>query len=723
MSLNKPEKKKKRVSFRLNILFFIVFLLFSTLILKLGVLQIVFGQDYKREVQSTSDVTVNNPAPRGKIYDRYGNVIVDNTPLNAITYTKSQSETSQQILAISQKLANTLNIDTSKVTERDKKDYWILKNPDKAQALITKQEWSLYNQQKLSDTQIYDLQLQRIPQNDLDFSQQDLKVLAIYSEINSGYALAPQIIMNQNVTPAEFAYVSENLSKLPGVDTTTDWERKYVYGDTLQSVLGSVSSSQQGLPADQLEQYLAEGYSRNDRVGTSYLEQEYNNVLEGQNEAVKDVTDSAGNVVSTQVVQPGQRGDDIVLTIDMQLQQQVEKIITNDLLATRQLPGCNLLNQAFVVLMNPNTGDVLTMAGKQIVPNPQTGKLEVQDDALGTINSPYNVGSAVKGATVLTGYETGAISPGETQVDEPLNIPGTPLIKSWQTFGRISDLKALQVSSNVYMWKTVIAMAGGHYVPGQPLNLNVTKTFNTLRNSFASFGLGVPTGIDLPNESSGYKGPVGPNTNPGLLLYEGIGQYDTYTCMQLAQYVSTIANGGYRIAPHIVDQIRQPSSNNNKLGPIIDQIQPKILNRIVMPESWIQRVQLGFKMVMQQSPGTIYPYFMGVNYDPAGKSGTAQAFYYQDGSKLNGTQVMNLSMVSYAPANNPQIAMAILIPSVYTTPTGPPLSEEMGRQVMDAYFNLQKQRQQEKQYLPTADNPVPNGGSNQITLPNTTQGQ
>src|SRR4051794_12673919 len=91
-SLNtKAKKKKKHVSFRFNMLFFVVFLLFSLLILRLGVVQIVYGDDYKREIQRTDDVTVNNPVPRGKMYDRNGKAIVDNTPLNAITYTKKQN--------------------------------------------------------------------------------------------------------------------------------------------------------------------------------------------------------------------------------------------------------------------------------------------------------------------------------------------------------------------------------------------------------------------------------------------------------------------------------------------------------------------------------------------------------------------------------------------------------------------------------------------------------
>lgn len=663
-------------------IFLVVFLLFSTLILRLGVIQIVYGDDYKRELQRTDAVTVSNTVPRGKMYDRNGDVIVDNTPLNAITYTKSQNTSQQKMLETAEKLSKMINIDTSKVSDRDKRDYWLIKNPKKAQKLITPAE-----QKKWDSKKIYQMQLKRVPASELNYSQEDLKVIAILKQFNSGYAMTPQIVKNKDVSPEEFAAVSENLENLPGVDTTTDWERNYVFGDTLKSILGDVSSEQAGLPKDLAQQYLAQGYSRNDRVGTSYIEQEYENVLHGVKAEMKNVTDSSGKVISTQVVKQGQRGDDLVLTIDMDLQKQIEKIVEDGMWQQKQDPNSALLDRAYVVVMDPHTGEVLSLVGKKIVTDKKTGKEQMQDDALGTFTTSYAVGSAVKGATILTGYQTGAIHPNSTQVDEPLEIKGTPPKKSWKTFGEINDLRALQVSSNVYMWKTVIAMAGGHYVPHQPLDLNL-KTFDTMRNYFSEFGLGVRTGIDLPNETPGVQGP---ERKPGLLLDLAIGQYDTYTALQFAQYVSTIANGGYRMQPHIVKEIREPDTTSNKPGPVIKEIEPNVLNRIDMKESWIKRVQEGFHMVMTVGDGTAVSYFRGATYDPAGKTGTAQAFYYGADRSKWGTPVINTSLVGFAPFDNPEVAVAVLVPWAYEG-TGTPLADILGRQVMDAYFNLKKAR-------------------------------
>lgn len=690
-NLNK-KKKKTHVPFRFNMLFFVVFLLFSILILRLGELQIVFGDDFKREIERTEDITVNNPVPRGKMYDRYGNVIVDNTPLNAITYTKSQNTSQEEMLNTAEKLAKLIDMDIKKIPIREQKDFWIMKHPEEAKAKITKKEWAEYKQKKFDDKQIYQMQLDRISADDLKKQEEDkeaMETLAIYRKFNSGYALTPQIVKNKDVSKDEFAIVSENLENLPGVDTTTDWDRAYPYGEALRSILGNVSSSEAGIPKEQLNKYLARDYSRNDRVGQSYLELKYEDVLHGQKAKVKNVTDKAGKILSTEVVSEGQRGKDLVLTIDMDLQKQVEKIIEDEMWDAKKKPNTALLDRAFVVVMNPKTGDILSLAGRQLTKNKKTGKFEMNDYAGGNITSSYNVGSAVKGATILTGYKTGAISPGDTQLDEPLIIKGTQVKKSWKTFGRINDLRALQVSSNVYMWKTVIEMAHGRYVPNGPLILDTEKTFNTMRQSFSQFGLGTRTGIDLPNEMSGFPGS---ENKPGLLLDLAIGQYDTYTPIQLAQYISTIANGGYRVQPHIVKEIREPIMENNELGPIIEEIQPKVLNRVDMKEQWVKRVQEGMRMVMQVGDGTAVSYFKSAPYHPAGKTGTAQAFYYGSDKSKYGTPVMNLSLVSFAPSDDPEVALAVMVPWAYQGNSGPSINNLIGRKVLDAYFDLKKNR-------------------------------
>ena len=155
LRVNKKKKKKTHVPFRLNILFFLVFVLFSVLILRLGVVQIVYGDEYRREVERTEEVTVNNSVPRGKMYDRNLNLMVDNQPLDAITYTRKQGTKSSEMVETAEKLAKLIDKETDKVTERDKKDFWILKHPKLAEKKVTEKERKQVEEGVLEESDLY----------------------------------------------------------------------------------------------------------------------------------------------------------------------------------------------------------------------------------------------------------------------------------------------------------------------------------------------------------------------------------------------------------------------------------------------------------------------------------------------------------------------------------------------------------------------------------------
>ncbi len=687
MRMKKKQKKKKSpVPLRLNLLFFLVFVMFSALILRLGVVQIVYGEDYKKEVERTENVTVSTAVPRGKIYDRYHRIVVDNTPLRTITYTRMSGSTSEERLKVAQQLAQLIDMPTDKITERDKKDFWMLLNEDRAKKKITAKDRQELKDKKIDDAEVYKRQLARITDAELqELTPAQLEVLAIKRQMDSGYTNTPQIIKNKDVTPQEYAVISENLDKLPGVDTTTDWDRNYAYDNLFRTVLGNVSSADEGLPVDRLNYYLVRDYNRNDRVGKSYIEQEYEDMLHGTKAEVKNVTDQKGNILDTIYVSKGSRGKDLILTMDMELQKRVEQIIEEELKAAKAT-GETMLDRAFVVMMNPKNGEILSMAGKQLVN--KDGKQEVQDFALGTMTSSYAMGSAVKGATVLTGLQTGAIKPDTTLVDEPIKIKGTPVKKSWKNMGRIGIQTALQQSSNVFMFKTAMNIAGVQYVPGGTLDIK-QKAFDTMRLYFSQFGLGVPTGIDLPNESSGFKGTA---DQPGLLLDLAIGQYDTYTPLQLAQYVSTIANGGYRIKPQIMKEIREPSTTTGEIGKVVESTEPVVLNRIDMDDGYLKVVQEGFRMVMQTPSGTGASLFMKAPYaayKAAGKTGTAETFYDGPIDSLRTTPVYNLTLIGYAPDENPEVAFSVVVPWMKNDSNA--VNKKIGSRILDAYFQLKKE--------------------------------
>ncbi|AQX53736.1 peptidoglycan D,D-transpeptidase FtsI family protein [Priestia flexa] len=706
--MKKKNKRKSHVSFRMNILFLGIFALFSVLILRLGLVQIVHGESYQREVERTEDVTVNTPVPRGRMYDRYNRVIVDNTPLNAITYTRFQGNTAEERLKIARQLAKLIDVpystdaidvpektvdenaeDIVKITERDLKDFWIMLNPKEAEKKISDSDRSKVEAGEMTDEELYNRQLSRITKRDLQTLADDLEVLAIKRQMEAGYAQTPQII-KKNVTPAEFAIVSENLSQLPGIDTTTYWERYYPQGGTLRTLLGNVSSANEGLPRDKVDYYLSRGYSRNDQVGTSYLEKEYESQLKGQKEQVQYITDRSGNLIDTLQLTEGQRGSDLVLTIDMELQQAVEEAITKQLIEKKQMSGTRFLDRAFVVMMDPNTGEILTMAGKRYTTDSKTGAAKIEDFALGNLSTSYTMGSVVKGATVLAGLDSGAITTNTIFVDEPIKFAGTKEKKSFKNMGPINYSTALKQSSNVFMFKTVMAMADVQYRYNGSLPIKA-NTFAQLRSYYSQFGLGVSTGIELDNEATGFQGG---SSIPGTALDLAIGQYDTYTPLQVVQYASTIANGGYRIKPQIVKEIRKPTIKEEEIGGVEYSFETQVLNRITMKQEYIKAVQSGLKRVTQEQGGSGYAAFASAPYNPAGKSGTAQV-YEKNPNGGDPIAINNSTFIAYAPADNPEVAMAVVVPSAFTPSSPNNITKELARESMDLYFDLKQKGEKE----------------------------
>lgn len=692
-------RQRKLTSFRMNFLFFSIFVLFSLLIFRLGYLQIVKGEDYKRVLERTEEIAVNTSVPRGRIFDRSGHLLVDNKPRNAITYTKTTSTTSAEMLEVAKKLAKLIEKPTTRVTLGDKKDYWILLNPDEAFEKVTEKEHkAIAKDESLTDKdaqrKITALTRERITEKELNsLTENELEVLAVYREMMSGYAYTPQIVKSEEVSDKEFATVSEHLGSLPGVNTTTDWERVKTSDS---AILGTTTSPLEGIPKSDLDYFLSRGYSRNDRVGKSYIERYYEDLLKGQKTVVKNIKDRTGKVVETKTVRKGEPGKDLMLTIDTELQAHLEKIVEDKLLETKKLPGTKYLDRAFLVMMDPNTGEVLSMIGKKLSKDEETGKLKVYDYTFGTFSTSYEAGSTIKPATLLTGYRYGAAKIGEVKIDEPIYLGGSrPKSSIFNRNSRIamSDLEAIGRSSNVYMFKIAMGISKADYVRGRSFNIDFDG-FNKMRDNYASFGLGTKTGIDLPGEVTG-SSPEPNRSEPGKILDLAIGQYDTYTPLQLTQYVSTIANGGYRIAPHVLKSVYEPSPNGKEFGALLKQSNPVILNRITSTPEEIERVKKGMYYTYYGPRGTARDIFKGESFNAGGKTGTAETAVYEkkEGSdKYVGTPTVSVAHVGFAPFENPEIAYAVIVPHVSTNTNPPHPNNDIVQAAVKEYFALKKKR-------------------------------
>ncbi|MFS0674345.1 peptidoglycan D,D-transpeptidase FtsI family protein [Ornithinibacillus sp. 179-J 7C1 HS] len=676
------EKKKQTVLLtRLNILYLIIFILFSVLIIQLGVIQILHGEKFQADIDRTNLETIKVQTPRGKIYDRKFRVMVDNQPVKVITYTPSKGTIAEERLLVAKRLSELINMVPKgadpetyfdkELTNRDLREYWYLLNKQEANNRL-----SVNKRINLDDAEQYNATLELITEEEIsNFTIKEKEIIKIKKELDKAMELTRQVIKNEGVTMEEYAKVAENLAMLPGVNVEIDWNRTYPFNSTMKSILGTVTSYQEGIPADKEDYYLSLGYSLNDRIGKSGLEQQYESVLRGRKQQIQYKTDRQGNVIETEILVEGQRGKDLILTIDIELQQNVDRIIQEELRRIiKKHPHENRhIDEALAVVIQPKTGELLAVSGQRYNREKDT----FQNVAYKTIYDQHIPGSAIKGATVLAGLQSGVITQGDMFYDTPMKIKGTPEKSSYtdSTLGWLNDIDALKESSNIYMFYIALRMGGEYnYQYNKPVTFNF-DAFQEMRNYFYQFGLGVETGIDFPNEAIGYKG-----TDPvaGNLMDYAIGQYDTYTTMQLAQYVSTIANDGLRVKPHFLKEVRNPTSSEEKIGSIFQTINTKALNRIEMDQTNIERVQEGFRRVFQEPRGTAFSEFHDKTYNPVGKTGTAE-------NVSDGDYTENLTLISYAPMENPEVALAIVVPH---TGKGEHVSAKIGERIMDVYFEL-----------------------------------
>ncbi|WP_017185829.1 peptidoglycan D,D-transpeptidase FtsI family protein [Alkalibacillus haloalkaliphilus] len=691
----KNKKSKSHLPLRLNLLFFLIFLLFSMLILQLGVVQILYGQDAQEEIDRTEQDTSETPVPRGRMFDRTGELIVDNEPVLAITYTPPKNVQPEDNLEIAEQLVDYIEVTSdgllSRVTERDIEDYWILQNFEEAYSRLDDEEL------ELSDSEQYQLVLDRVTDEDLgEISDEEMNVIALFRELNQASALTPHII-KRDIENDEYAVIAENLNRFPGVNVTTDWDRVHLFGDTFSSFLGGITTTRQGIPDENLDYFLSRNYSRNDRVGRNGLEDQYEQYLAGQKEVREHITDSNGNVISSELIREGERGKDLVLSVDMELQQRLDEIVGEELTEAVEEHPSEHLNHALAVMMDPNTGEILAMSGQTYDRDAEDESERLSDEAFRAVYDAYMPGSTIKGATILAGFEEGVISPGEVISDRTVRLPsnqggGDLSFSSHSRLDSLNDIGALRESSNVYMGFIALRMNGEmrHQYDFSNTTMNYSREgFQNLINYYSQFGLGVETGLDLPYETTGTTTPYGDVPVPGLQMQYSIGQYFQYSTLQLGQYVSTIANGGYRIAPSLVRQMHS-AGDTDGLGPLYKANESKILNRIDMDDRYIERVQEGFRQAFQESSGTGSTYFGDKDYNPAGKTGTAEVPLFERGEQI--ADVNNLNLVGYAPFDEPEVAFAVVVP--HTDPNSDHSTNlRIGERALDAYFELQEERQ------------------------------
>ena len=665
------------IPIRLNLLFAIVILLFLAIIGRLLYMQVLHKDFYENKLASASQTRVTMGSARGEIYDAAGKPLVQNTVKQVVSFTRSNKMTAADLKDISKKLLDYVTVTSPELTDRQMADYYLADTEvyKKTVEALPKDKRYDSDGNQLSESELYNNAAESIAANQLNYSDDEKKAIYLFSQLNSVENFATGNIQTDPLTDTQVALIASASKKLPGISISTSWDRK-VLETSLSSIVGTVSSEKSGLPAEEVDAYLKKGYSLNDRVGTSYLEKQYEEVLQGKRTIKEIHLDKHGDMESVENIEEGSKGKNIKLTIDLTFQDSVDSLLKSYFNSELANGGAKYSEGVYAVALNPKTGAVLAMSGMKH--NLETG--ELTPDSLGTVTNVFVPGSVVKAATISSGWENGVLKGNQILTDQPIVFQGSAAINSWYTpyYGSfpVTAVEALEYSSNTYMVQTALGMMGQTYQPDMTVKTNqLESAMGKLRATFSEYGLGAATGIDLPEESTGF---IPKEFDLANYLYNAFGQFDNYTPMQLAQYVATIANNGVRLSPRIVEGVYD-NNEQGGLGELVKQVDSTEMNKINISESDMAILQKGFYQVSHGTSAltTGRSLSEGAAVSISGKTGTAES-YVADGKKAT-----NTNAVAYAPSDNPQIAVAVVFP--HNTNLSNTIGPSIARDIINLY--------------------------------------
>lgn len=652
-------KSKNKTMFLALAIFFIIS------VYKIIDICVIDNNKYMDEYKSLSvRKFTGQKAPRGRILDVNGKVLVDNVGVKTIFYNKVKGVTKEEEIGEALSLAKYLEIDLDRVTTQQLKKFY-LSTHDDGKELITSEEYDLYRRKQLTSKDLEKLKYERIDKTMLDeLSIDEKKASYIYYQMNKDYAFDSKII-KKDISDKEMADVcSKNFN---GITCGMTWKRIYPYGDALRSIFGSISID--SVPAELKEFYSKRGILMNSSVGVSYLELQYDEYLRGKDEVLS--INQKGDI---KVVSSYESGADLYLSIDIDLCLKLIEMMKSEMTLAKKAANSEYYDRSFVIIGHPLTGEIVALSGLRI----DNGKfVDITSDI---INSSYTVGSIVKGASMSVGYKEGIIERRKKVKDGCIKVYMTPQKCSWKSLGLIDDISAMAYSSNYYQFLIASRLANPSYKWNAKLNVT-NENFNMYRSVFSSYGLGVKTGIDLPNEKTGI---IGSKVSDDLYLNLTIGQYDTYTPIEIFQYVNTLANDGVRIKPSLMNKIVKGED-------IIKLRETNKLNNAILNSEDMKSVQAGLEAVMKYGTGKNYN---GTKVVSAGKTGTSETFVDSDKDGIMDTTTTSTSFISYAPVDTKEYSIAIISPNIAKRKEGSTtykyaLNLKLNRKIMALLFEKQ----------------------------------
>ena len=283
-----------------------------------------YKNDYYEDVlkQKNNKIIYGNSAPRGRILDKFGNIIVDNVGIKTIIYNKIKNIDAKDEIDIAKKLSKVVDIDFG--NQEELKYYYYVTHTNEINKLVSDIEYTKYKERKISSDELLKIKLSKITDDMINnMSDVDKKASKIYSIMSKGYNYEDKYI-KKNCTDEEYSRVIE--LNLPGIRCELSFKRVNNYDDTLSNVIGTIGL----IPKEEIETYKKLGYVSNDVVGTSYLEKYYEKYLKGEKAKYKINNDNTITLLSEE-----KRGNDLVLNIDINLQQKIESILEKEILKSK----------------------------------------------------------------------------------------------------------------------------------------------------------------------------------------------------------------------------------------------------------------------------------------------------------------------------------------------------------------------------------------------------
>lgn len=630
---------------RFLVLKLIMLVMLTAIAVRLFSMQIIDGKVYLHTATSRLETRSVDKAPRGDILDRYGRVLVTNKSGYSVVLRKmsSKNETINDTVAlIADCLVRTENniVDTLPISldvpykfifeDDEDKDIWLENNNFKKSVTADDVIVSLKNRYEIT--------------YDADSELTRYMIGIRYEAEKKDFSYSNPVTVATDINADAVAELKGREDELEGVYVVEEYVRDYASGGIATHILGRVGQ----ISAEEYAKNKDNGYGINDIIGKQGIERWAESYLRGEDGVDGTTAEVDGKSVELSKGIPATPGDYVMLTIDTEMQEVLEKSLENTILSIGK--DCD---SGAAVVLDVNTGDTLAMASYPTYDMAQFNDIYselISNDANPMLNRAvsglYSPGSTFKPLTAIAGLQSGKISVNETVVCNGIYTyyeDYQPSCWIWSehnaTHSHQNATQAIQNSCNVYFYEL-----------GRRLGIDALGEYAS------KFGLGEYTGIQLTEETEGhmaspdYKKQVAINTTDsdwfgGDTLQTAIGQsYSLFTPVQLANYCATIANGGTRYKVNIIDSIR-----SSKDGSIVEEFEPEVVEKIDINPSTMARIHSGMKNVVEE--GSASSIFEGYPIAVGGKTGTTQL-----GSGAN-----NAIFIAFAPYDKPKIAIAIVL--------------------------------------------------------------